>query len=539
MAPARGKLVLEASRDSETMLEEVAYTPDTTVRACHEVELRLLASPDMLDRLREAPIIVQCARNKGTVRRLEAVYYDTPGHLFASHGLSLRVRRSGKLHTQTLKRAVAGNVLTRQEWEAPVDSLIPDLAHLPMAELGTPFEGLAVDGLTPIFTTKVRRHVRMLDLPDASVEIAFDNGEIEAGGRSQPLSEIELELKGGMAGALYEFGLSLLDAAPLQIGTAGKAERGYALALDRRPPAARALPLALRAENNVDGAVMTLLTGCQHHLIGNVGTAFGQDPEGVHQMRVALRRLRTAVSLLRKELPVPSLQALSAEARHLARLLGPARNWDVFVGETLAEIENAGLSGIDVASLREAAQPYRLVCHGAVRDGLGDPRTGRFLLSLGRLIERRSWRGEVASERLSVITEPVGALADRALTRLRSKALHRGRGFARLSPEERHHLRLTLKKLRYAAEFFLPLYVGRPQVRTYLKNLSKLQDALGAANDASSSAPLLHEIAQGSTAPDVHRALGAVIGWQGRGEKEPRGALRKAWRRFKQASPFW
>ena len=539
MAQARGKLVVEASRDNETMLEGAIRAPDSTARACHEVELRLLAPPDMLEQLREAPIIVQCARNKGTVRRLEAVYYDTPDHLFASHGLSLRVRRSGKQHTQTLKRAVAGNVLTRKEWETPVDSFVPNLAHLPIAELGAPFEGLAVEGLTPIFTTKVRRHVRMLDLPDATVEIAFDNGEIEAGGRSQPLSEIELELKGGMAGALYDFGLSLLDAAPLQLGTAGKAERGYALALDRHPAATRAMPLALRAENNIDGAIMTLLAGCQHHLIGNVATAFGRDTEGVHQMRVALRRLRTAVTLLCKELPVPSLLALSAEARQLSRLLGPARNWDVFVGETLAEIERAGLSGIDIAGLREAAQPYRLACHGAVRDGLADPRTGRFLLSLGRLIERRSWRSEVESERLSVITEPVGALADRALTRLRSQALRRGRGFGRLPPEKRHDLRLTLKKLRYAVEFFLPLYAGRPQVRTYLKTLSKLQDALGAANDASSSAPLLHEIAQGSTSPDVHRALGAVIGWQGRGEKEPQGALRKTWRRFKQASPFW
>ena len=87
--------------------------PAASAKGRPEVELRLLAGREALDLLREAPIIVQRARNKGVVRRLEAVYYDTPDRLFASHGLSLRVRRSGRLHTQTLKRTLEGNVLAR------------------------------------------------------------------------------------------------------------------------------------------------------------------------------------------------------------------------------------------------------------------------------------------------------------------------------------------------------------------------------------------------------------------------------------------
>ena len=102
---------------------------------------------------------------------------------------------------------------------------------------------LTNDALVPVFATRVRGHARQLDLPDASVEIAFDEGMIEAGGRQEALSEIELELKSGNAGILFDLGAQLLDAAPLQVGTRSKAERGYALAFDVVQPAAKAEPL--------------------------------------------------------------------------------------------------------------------------------------------------------------------------------------------------------------------------------------------------------------------------------------------------------
>ena len=99
---------------------------------------------------------------------------------------------------------------------------------------------LTNDALVSVFATKVRRHARQLDLPDASVEIVFDEGTIEAGARQEVLSEIELELKSGHAGVLFELGTQLLDAAPLQVGTRSKAERGYALAFDLVQAAAKA-----------------------------------------------------------------------------------------------------------------------------------------------------------------------------------------------------------------------------------------------------------------------------------------------------------
>src|ERR1700738_5098229 len=147
-----------------------------------EVELKLLVPQGILEKLREMPFIVQHARNRGAFRRLETVYYDTPERLLFQRGMSLRVRRSGKHFIQTLKLLpYIGQPLARRQWETPVDGITPDLARLPAAEIGDPVRMLTSDALGPVFATKVRRYARQLDLPDAAVEIVFDEGTIEAG----------------------------------------------------------------------------------------------------------------------------------------------------------------------------------------------------------------------------------------------------------------------------------------------------------------------------------------------------------------------
>jgi triphosphatase len=210
---------------------------------------------------------MQHSRNRGAFRRLETVYYDTPERLLFQRGMSLRVRRSGKHFIQTLKLLPnIGQPLTRRQWEAPVDSVTPDLARLPAEEIGDPVTMLTNGALVPVFATKVRRHARQLDLPDASVEIAFDEGTIEAGARKEVLSEIELELKSGNAGVLFDLGTQLLDAAPLRFGTRSKAERGFALAFNVAPPATKAELFDIAAEHVVDDVIARLVGSGWHHL---------------------------------------------------------------------------------------------------------------------------------------------------------------------------------------------------------------------------------------------------------------------------------
>ncbi|MBZ9655298.1 CYTH and CHAD domain-containing protein [Phyllobacterium lublinensis] len=505
-----------------------------------ETELKLLAPPGTLDAIRGSPAVLQSARNKGTIRRLEATYYDTADHQLFGAGLSLRVRRSGKHFTQTIKRLSAKNPLERDEWEAPVEEQAPNLGALPTGEIDGIFSRIGASDLAPVFVTRVRRHAIALDVPDGEIEIAFDDGMIEAGEQRESLSEIELELKHGKAAVLYRFGLDLMDVSPLCLETQSKSSRGYALALNLRASAVKAGTSSVCREDTVDEGIAKLLSGCQQQILANLCAAqSGREPEGIHQLRVALRRLRTALYLIRRDLKSPLLQALDADARRFAQRLGPARNWDVFVNETLPTIEKADLSPIAFSALREASEPFREKGHHAVRESLGDPQTNRFLLRLGLAIEQRGWRNDIASESLAILAEPMTKFASRALDGLEHKALERGRKFSHLHPQERHKLRITLKKLRYAAEFFLPLYADQGAANKYLKQLSRLQDILGEANDIITSRALLSDVSQSSQHPAVHRAIGAVIGWQGHVALAGANRMKRRWRKFKRTTPFW
>ncbi|PSH62087.1 CYTH and CHAD domain-containing protein [Phyllobacterium sophorae] len=505
-----------------------------------ETELKLRALPSALNQVRTSPGILQCARNKGTIRRLEATYYDTTDHRLFDAGLSLRVRRSGKHFTQTVKRLAANGPLAREEWEASVGTRAPDLSVLPTAEIDGIFNTIPVDQLVPILVTRIRRHAIAVDVPDGQIEVAFDDGVIEAGAEQEPVSEIELELKQGRTAALYQLGLGLLDVAPLCLETQSKSARGYALALGIHPVAMKAGSSNLRREDSVDEGIAKLLSGCHQQILSNLCPATSdREPEGVHQLRVALRRLHTALYFLRRELDAPSLQALDAEAKRFARTLGPARNWDVFIDSTLADLEKANLPEIEFSALRDASAPFRDQAYQEMRESIADPQTNRFLLSLGLAIEQKSWRNEVSGEDLGIFTEPLTKFAARVLTRLERKALKRGHHFRQMRPEARHKLRLTLKKLRYATEFFLPLCSSEASSKEYLRQLSRLQDALGEANDIKTSRTLLSGIREGVHSPDVHCAIGAVAGWQGHRELAGADRLNNRWRKFKRTAPFW
>ena len=505
-----------------------------------ETELKLLVPADSFEEFRRMAIARLPVRNKGTVRHLESTYYDTADRRLAEAGFSLRVRRSGKRFVQTLKSSSGDGALSRREWETPVDTIAADLTLIPAADIGTVLEGIAPEDLLPIFVTRVRRHALLVDAKDAQIEVAFDTGAIEAGSRREPLSEVELELKQGSTAALYSLGLELTDIGPLRLGTQSKSARGYALTSDVAATAAKAGASDILPGDTVDQAIARILNDCHQQLLGNLDmAASGTMPSAIHQMRVALRRLRSLLWLLQREISAPSLSALDREARQLAQMLGAARNWDVFAGSTVPDMADAALPDIDLSSLIEASLPFRDKARNAASEMLGSLQTTRFLLSLGLCIEQKRWRSEIASESLAVLAEPVGHFSERALCRLERKAIKRGRQFGRLQPEERHRLRLVLKKLRYTAEFFLPLYAERSATAKHLKHLKRLQEALGIDNDIATTRELLHQLMVNTGNADVHRAIGAVIGWHRCKQLDGAKGLNSLWKEFKRQKAFW
>ncbi|MHC1551604.1 CYTH and CHAD domain-containing protein [Phyllobacterium sp. K27] len=509
-----------------------------TDSASLETELKLLISPANFDKFCRAALERLPVKNKGTVRNLETVYYDTNNQeLFASNS-SLRVRRAGKRFIQTLKNSSTDAALTRNEWEVEITDEMPNLSAFTAKELATFLNGTKQADLAPIFTTIVRRHAVLVEDVDARVEIAFDRGTINAGSHQLQLSEVELELKEGEPAALYRLGLKLADIAPLQLGTQSKSARGYALVSKKQSNSTKASESTFLPGDTVDEAIAKLFCECQRQLTANIHLAENSDPDGIHQMRVALRRLRTLLWILRQELAGHSLAIFDQGARTLAKTLGEARNWDVFAASTIPALERLEIPNINLAYLSDASAAFNTQAHDAVFATLKEPQTTQFLLSLGLFIEEKRWRNEAESKDLAVLGEPVRIFSNRVLASAQNKVLKRGQHFERLTTKERHRLRLSLKKLRYTAEFFLPLY-GSPKTDKFIKRLKKLQDALGQSNDAETAQLLMMQITEHSSEPEVHRAIGALIGWHHSQQLAALSELRGLWTKSKHQQVFW
>ncbi|MCK1402836.1 CHAD domain-containing protein [Bradyrhizobium sp. 4] len=518
---------------------EPATEPLRSSAAAHgagEIELKLLVDADRMAHFNAAPVIAANARNKGTRKHLKSVYYDTPERTLRRNGLSLRVRQSGARFVQTVKTDAADDPLRRSEWEASVPSLAPDLA-LAMPFIPEKLRGqVEAQPLEAVVTADVRRHARMIDLPSGTVEIAFDRGELTAGNRSLPVSEIELELKSGSASAIYEIALRLAEHGDVMPSIRSKSARGFDLAADKPPSARRPRKLRLDPSVTLDEAFATILRSCFLHLLQSLPAAEdGRNPEGVHQLRVSLRRLRSALGLMRS-VGALNLDALRSEARWLAQDLSAARDWDVFRLDILPTIATAcpsvaGFDALGRAAAGRQSDAYRRA-HGA----LEDRRCAVFLLGLGSWIETRGWRNDVAAQDLGQLAEPAVNFAQRILSEQYAKVLRRGRRFKSLSAEGLHRLRLATKRLRYLSEFLLPLFADRKSARKFSRRLAGLQEQLGAFNDMAVTASLLDGL---DAEPDCAIAAAAIAGWQARASVGVQPALQSTWRDFTAARVPW
>lgn len=503
-----------------------------------EIELKLLVAHDDLATFRDAPVIADNARNHGTRRHLRAVYYDTADRRLRKAGISLRVRQSGTRFIQTVKSGFVKDPLRRGEWEAAVPTASPDVA------LVLPFlpeklrSRISPEDLQPVFTTDIHRLTRLVHLPTGTVEVSFDHGILKAGDRTLPVDEIELELKEGAAQTLYDLALRLMEQGPLRPSVRAKSERGFDLA-DGKPPAApRPERPNLDPEAPVDEAFAAILRGALLHLLQSLPVAEdGQNPEGVHQARVALRRLRSAFGLIRSIAGSAAVDAFAAEAKRLADSLGSARDCDIFVDETLTSIAAAlpELDGFD--GLRRLGEERRANGYDAARAAIADQRTSRFVLELGGWIEQRGWRSDVSPEALGPLGDPAIDFAGRMLAELHAKVLKRGRHFNRMTPEERHRLRIAVKKLRYATDFLMPLYGSRKSAKRFASELGRLQEELGRCNDMATTRSIVSDFAGDPAGRSP--AAGAVIGWQAQALAAAEPRLRAAWRAFREVRPPW
>ncbi|HWN30110.1 MAG TPA: CHAD domain-containing protein [Burkholderiales bacterium] len=506
-----------------------------------EVELKLRVAPEHVARLQRHPLLKTLCRAGPVRQKLYTVYYDTPDLDLFKHGSSLRLRRSGSRWLQTVKsgETARGGLYQRSEWESPVARQEPDFAA---------FQGLVLPGLfassklrrtlQPVFVTEFTRTTRLLQAtPGEEVEFCLDRGEIRAKAAASPICEIELELKSGSPVRLFEMALELQKVIPLKLENASKALRGYRLYSGEAPAPAKAAAPSLAPSMNASDAFIAIVEGCVQHLQANeTGMLKQGDPEYLHQMRVALRRMRSAFKVFSKILPEPVTIPLVEEIKWLGGVLGPARDWDVFYYETLLPVMEVFAEDPALRALREDCLKLREASRAAGRQAVDSSRYQRWLLLLGAFLIRRPWFNEKAGSAPLTATMPVAEFAQALLEKCYGRLIKLGRHLARLNERERHRLRIAAKKLRYTADFFSGLYL-RKRARRYLKALGGLQDILGLLNDAATMRKLLDELSQ--CRRESRSAVNLISGWNAHAVRRQLQEMRRAWEECISVKVFW
>ncbi len=444
-----------------------------------EVELKLVLDVAAADTFAVSDLF----GSRASTRQMQAVYFDTPDLALSQGGISLRIRQSGDTRTQTIKvaDAKAAGLFARSEWEMEVADMVP------VVDDRTPLPALLGDEagtLAPIFTVVVERLTWMIASGEASIELVLDRGYVAVGDRQSPICELEMELKQGEPAALFALARTLAAQFPVPLGVVTKSERGY----DLLRPVSRAFKaerIALRRDASAANAFEAVAGSCIRHYRLNETILLDQpNAEALHQARVALRRLRSALSIFKPLLDGDEVPHFQSELRWLGSVLGEARDLDVL----LARAKPGG-------SLFERLSEARDAAYAAVDTALGSDRVRALMLDLMEWLACGAWR-TAASTR-----DPRDAsarhFAAETLHALRRRVSKRGRSLSTLADEERHEVRKTAKRLRYGAEFLGAAFSSKTRSRRYgkfLGSLETLQDQLGALNDMATAPVVLERL---------------------------------------------
>jgi CHAD domain-containing protein len=459
-------------------------------------------------------------------RHLTETWYDSPTHTLLRHGLALSTAKARRFYTQTLTQALAQGEISVT---APIQDSLPDPAAFGpgwQEPLDTLLQG---EPLIPAFSTQIKRLTRQ----SGAVELHFESGHIQTSAEKLPFNELELR---GPAAEVFSLALALSETHNLLLQPATLAQRGIWAIGAIRPAAVKAGP-GLTGPICLDDAVATLTQSCLTQFTANWAVfAAGLEVESVHQLRVAMRRLRSVLGLFNRNFAAPEFAAFRIEAKRLATLMGEARNWDVFTALLRAGPIEAFPHEPGFAVMLSQCADFRTAGYTAVRELLANPTTTRFILSAELFLARHGWRNGLEVEALASLTAPAQVFAAANLERLHRKVRRRGKHLSRVGAHEKHLTRIELKKLRYTADLFGGLFDGRGKIKTYNRIAAALQEELGTLNDLATAETLLARL--DCTTPDNARAIGIVLGWCAHAAASDGKQLGKLWKDFTETKPF-
>jgi CHAD domain-containing protein len=479
-------------------------------------------------------------------RRMRSVIFDTAANDLGKQNILLRgyeMHGASFVELSWSRQVGEGAARSSIELRAPsldLDEMLGFSEELRRQIGDRPLEARCV--------AETERGERLLELSNARIAVGFDDGFVEYCGRRASFHEIELRLVEGAEPRLWRLAAELARRAPVRCLPMSAVELALCEIAGREIDAVKARRPALDPQASLDEAIVAVLGSCLDHFLAN-WPALVHSPrpeEAIHQMRVALRRLRACVGLLRRGVAGEGLETAGARAKEIAGALGEARNLDV-LKDMLAEGPLAQTTGESTFyALLDAVECRRAEQHAAVQRLVAAPATTQFVLDLRATLAARDWTaripdgGEGGASAAPLDPSAPGsarAFAARSLDRLHRKAIKKSRGLATLAPAQRHQARIAFKKARYAAEFFESLFDARTRARKYLRRAAALQDRLGAAQDMAVATELLREIGEERKA--VAPASAFAVGWCA--HAQGRGAIdwRKTEKSLKKLEPFW
>jgi inorganic triphosphatase YgiF len=507
-----------------------------------DLQLLLDLSPDMVVPFRQAELLANSARRRPVTRKLRQVFWDTAGHRLGRAGMAIAVQSMGQKRTQLLRSIkqppTGGRILHQQESPLPGETLDPTrLALLPGGDPAVAMR-VTAEMLMPVFALDLTRTIWRVSYGDSGLDVTLDIGMIESAAGPVAFHQIALTVTSGPPQALYEFAQRLHRTVPVALAAHDPAQLGY-----RRIAEADWWP------GNRDGTArfapdMTVRQGIL--AIGRAATAALRatvqtmetdvEPEKIHETRVALRRLRSILSVFRATLPPFSRQALARDLGALASKLGHTRELDVFLAGTLTPLTAASGEEVALRGVRLTASVLRQNTAETARQAVMAPEFGILSFRLAAWFDAGIWPELPSAEAAALLDQPFGDYAGALLRKHHRKLLAAGHALRDPQAAELHMLRIQAKKLRYTAEFVRALYPARP-ARRYIAALKSIQDILGSINDAFVAQTLLPQMIKGD--PIGARASGLIAGWCAADVAAARGHFAKIWKRFAATTRFW
>ena len=514
-----------------------------------ELEIKFEMTEDALASVTCDEKIKQLFHHKGVKKTLRSTYFDTPDLTLYNHKVAFRVRRVGDHWVQTVKSSknqILSGVSHPIEIEQVLESQEPDLDALSSADLPKEIRDLADDiELQPIFETQIERTKYMVNSSDGDeIEFVFDEGQVKAGDKSQPLCEIELELKAGKSQFLLDIAELLLKHKGIGFSKLSKAQRGYKLeqgedlSSDYAPLLAKKVELS--NQHSSEDAFAEILGSVVEQITSNFDVILNtEDPGGPHQLRIGLRRLRTLLQAYRPLINWNRIRPLAKDAQKMSRIVGELRDADVLISDISKPILEKADIKLDPEPLLAELRLYRDDVKKQVKHELQKKRWRLFQLQLGLFVATSGWRDGLSSQQLRVLQDDVEGEAIKILNKSWKNAAELGVKIETLDIEARHTLRKSLKTLRYLTEFFSSIY-SKKQVRPFLKNLKQAQNIFGYLNDVD-VANKIPQICKQAETPDSEALMisGYLLGWHG---SEAQNAWRDAksqWQSLQDTEKFW